>query len=179
MLGYFLNTTEKSNDHHQVDQSDYTNTDCSSDTESDYDIDNLLEYAGDNIIQKGENQWHIQITSNGLSLITKWALNRHIDEKIVKQIKDAYIEDITTKGRPHMLDPIHVSHYIDDTDRNIYEILDGQHRYKALYEIHFDEELKLNIFPVSLEIHRVKNEEEKMASCLIKLIVENRLIVHI
>jgi hypothetical protein len=160
MLGIF---SKKSNSQELIENSPENSSDETESSAGEEEaVDELLEYAGENFITKGKNQCHAVIQSNGLYLIKKWALNRHIDEKVVNEIKENYIQDIKKIGMPHMLDPIHVSHFVDEEGNNIYEIMDGQHRYKALYEIHNDKELNVNNFDISLEIHRVYSEEEKM-----------------
>ena len=124
--------------------------------------ENILDYANDRLLKKNPTQYHAIISSNSLELVKKWALNRKINDSYVNELKKVYIQDIIQHGYPRLLDPIHISTYIDSNGDNIYEIIDGQHRYKALYELHDDQTLNLDIFDVSIELHLVKSEEEKM-----------------
>lgn len=133
----------------------------SSVSDSEIDTDDLLSYAK-NVMRKNKNQTHAVVESNSLPLMKTWALNRHIDQKEVNGLKEVFITDIQELGFPRLFDPIHLCHFTDDSGEHIYEIIDGQHRYKALLEIHEDQDLNFDNFEIYVEIHEVSNEEEKM-----------------
>lgn len=146
---------------HKEKEKEIVESEESEDEEETYS-ENILDYANGRLLKKNPTQYHAIISSNSLELVKKWALNRKINDSYVNELKKVYIQDIIQLGYPRLLDPIHISTYIDSNEDNIYEIIDGQHRYKALYELHDDQTLNLDIFDVSIELHLVKSEEEKM-----------------
>lgn len=134
--------------------------DCfESDSNSGEYKENILFYAK-NVMNKNNNQIHAILDSNALHLMKIWALNRHINRDDLNYLKGIFIEDIKSFGYPRLFDPIHLCHFCDENGDNVYEIIDGQHRYKALLEIH--EEFNFENFDVVVEIHKVNNETEKM-----------------
>jgi len=136
-------------------------TDSSSDCENELDTDDILSYSI-NVMEKNKNQTHAVVESNSLHLMKTWELNRHIDQKEVNELKEVFINDIRELGYPRLFDPIHLCHFLDEKEEHVYEIIDGQHRYKALLEIHEDQDLNFDNFDIYVEIHEVNNEKEKM-----------------
>lgn len=79
---------------------------------------------------------------------------------------------MNNNGIPVMFDPIHLTHSLNESGEHIYDIIDGQHRYKALFDIHQTEHY-MN-FDVYIAVHEIETEEDKMV--LLDIINERKPI---
>ena len=165
------------NKYHDIDTFSESDSGSESDIESESDDDSEeIKYTDDhiaNILSQDifykhnnpvfiDRYYYLNLSTDELHKINIWIGNRKINKKHTKETKKKLLKNLKeTENKEYATDMLNVGVYINHNNKPTYELLDGQHRYKALLEIKKQyKKNKLILPPIQVKLNFCKNKEE-------------------